>query len=97
MVELLRTKCIPILLYGLDACPVGSCQLRSLNCAAVSCAIEKFLTLTVPKWLRSVQRCLEQATWLRPWLCVETDLLRELYRTTVQSVKFVVPCLHICS
>ena len=35
VVELLRTKCIPMLLYGLDACPVSSCQLSSLNRAVV--------------------------------------------------------------
>ena len=45
MVELLRTKCIPILLYGLDACPVSSRQLRSLNyCVVVSCARKIFNT-----------------------------------------------------
>jgi len=31
VVELLKTKCMPILLCGLDACPVSSRQLRSLN------------------------------------------------------------------
>jgi len=29
---------MPILLYGLDACPVSSRQLRSLNHVVVSCA-----------------------------------------------------------
>jgi len=38
VVELLTTKCILILLYGLDACPVSSRQLRSLNYVVVSCA-----------------------------------------------------------
>ena len=31
------------------------------------------------------------------WPCVETDLLRDLCRTAVQSVKFVVPCLDSCT
>ena len=53
VVELLRTKCIPILLYGFDVCPVSSRQLRTLNYVVVSFA-RNILTLTVPKWLRSV-------------------------------------------
>ena len=38
VVKLLKTKCIPKLLYGLDACPVSSHQFRSLNHVVVSCA-----------------------------------------------------------
>jgi len=38
VVKLLKTKCIPKLLYGLDACPVSSRQFRSLNHVVVSCA-----------------------------------------------------------
>ena len=42
VIELLKTKCMPILLYGLDACPVSPRQLRSLNYVIVSCG-RKFL------------------------------------------------------
>jgi len=42
VVELMKTKCMPILLYGLDACPVGTRQLKSLN-YVVSCARKFFL------------------------------------------------------
>jgi len=38
VVKVLRTKCVPIFLYLLDACPVSSRQLRSLNYVVVSCA-----------------------------------------------------------
>ena len=31
VIELFKTKCMPILLYGLDACPVSPRQLRSFN------------------------------------------------------------------
>jgi len=34
IVELLKTKCLPILLYGLEACPLT--QLKSLNYAISS-------------------------------------------------------------
>jgi len=36
-VELFKTKRTPILLYGLDACPVSPRQLRSLDHVVVSC------------------------------------------------------------
>jgi len=42
VIELLKTKCMPILLYGLDACPVSPRQLRSLNCVIVSCGRKIF-------------------------------------------------------
>ena len=42
MIELFKTKCMPILLYGLDACPVTPRQLRSLNHAVVSCGRKMF-------------------------------------------------------
>jgi len=42
VVELLRTKCIPILLYRLGAYPVSSRQLRSSNYVVVSCARKNF-------------------------------------------------------
>ena len=42
VIELLKTKCMPILLYGLDACPVSPRQLRSLNYVIVSCGRKIF-------------------------------------------------------
>ena len=37
-----KTKCMPILLYGLDACPVSPRQLRSFNHVVVSCGRKMF-------------------------------------------------------
>ena len=31
VVELLKTKCLPVLLYGLEACPLTKTQFKSLN------------------------------------------------------------------
>ena len=42
VVELFKTKCMPLLLCGLDACPVSSRQLRSLNHVVVLCARKIF-------------------------------------------------------
>jgi len=42
VIGLFKTKCMPILLYGLDACPVSPRQLRSLNHVVVSCSRKMF-------------------------------------------------------
>jgi len=42
VIELFMTKCMPILLYGLDACPVSPRQLRSFNHVVVSCGRKMF-------------------------------------------------------
>jgi len=42
VIELLKTKCMPILFYALEACPISSRQFRSLNHAVVSCARKIF-------------------------------------------------------
>jgi len=41
----LGVKCMPILLYGLDTCPVSPRQLRSFNHVVVSCgcAVSKYV------------------------------------------------------
>jgi len=36
LVELLKKKCLPVLLYGLEVCPLSSSHLKSLNYAVVS-------------------------------------------------------------
>jgi len=58
VVELSRTKCIPILLYGLDACPVSSRQLRSLNYVVVSCA-RKICNTNSSEMAAECIKCLE--------------------------------------
>jgi len=73
VVELLKTKCMPILIYGLDACPVSSCQRRSLN-YVVSCARKFFSHQQFWKCCSAeCIKCLELATSLRPWPCAKTD------------------------
>ena len=42
MIELFNTKCMSILFYGLDACPVSSRQLKSLNHVVTSCGRKIF-------------------------------------------------------
>ena len=42
LIELFNTKCMPMLLYGLDACPVSSRQFKSLNHVVTSCGKKIF-------------------------------------------------------
>ena len=49
---------MPTLLYGLDACPVSSCQLRSLNYVVVSCARNIFNTNSSEMAAESI-KCLQ--------------------------------------
>jgi len=37
IIHLLKTKCLPVLYYGLEACPVNRDQIRSLDYAVHSC------------------------------------------------------------
>jgi len=78
VVELLKTKCTPILLYGLDACPVNSRQLGPLNHV-----VGKFLMAIHVKLPRSLLNCVESVTLLTLWPRVKTNLLRDSRRTAV--------------
>ena len=44
IIQLLRTKCLPILYYGLEACPVTKAQTKSLDYALHSCFRKIFST-----------------------------------------------------
>ena len=44
IIQLLKTKCLPVLYYGLEACPVNRDQARSLDYAVHSCFRKIFAT-----------------------------------------------------
>ena len=44
MVELLKKKCLPVLLYGTEACPMSNAQIKSLN-HAVICSFKKIFVV----------------------------------------------------
>jgi len=77
VVELLKMKCMPILLYGLDACPVSSHQLRSLNYVVVSRA-RKIFNISSSEIAAECIKCLELATSLRPWPCAKDRFIERL-------------------
>jgi len=43
IIQLLQSKCLPVLFYGLDVCPVNRDQIRSLDNAVHSCFRKKIL------------------------------------------------------
>jgi len=43
-VELLKVKCLPVLLYGLEACPISNKQFKSLDFVLNGCFRKKFRT-----------------------------------------------------
>jgi len=40
--ELLKTKCLPVLLYGLEVCSPTKAQIKSMDCAISSCYRKNF-------------------------------------------------------
>jgi len=90
VVELLTTKCILILLYDLDACPVSSRQLISLNYVAVSCARKIFNINSSEVAAECIKMFAISDVAETVAMRIETDLLRDLCRTAEQSVEFVV-------
>ena len=59
MIELFKTKCMPILLYDINACPaVSPCQLRSLNHVVVSCSL-KIFNVNTSEIAAECLKCLE--------------------------------------
>ena len=44
IIQLLKTKCLPVVYYGLEACPVNRDQARSLDYAVYSCFRKIFAT-----------------------------------------------------
>ena len=45
VIHLLKVMCMPILLYGLEACPLTRSQLSSLDFVVVRCAMKIFRTI----------------------------------------------------
>ena len=51
--SLMRSKCVPALLSGIEACPVHTRETRSLE-YPITCAFFKLLKPHLPTWLMSV-------------------------------------------
>jgi len=63
-VELLKVKCLPVLLYGLEVCSLTKAQIKSLDYAVSSCYKKiSMLNLTIMYWI--VWTCLNVMTSAR--------------------------------
>ena len=61
VVELLKTKCLPVLLYGLEACPLTKTQFKSLN-YAISSSFRKIFNVSsneIVYWCRYMFNCVD--------------------------------------
>ena len=75
VIELFK-KCMFILLYCLDACPISPSQLRSLNHAVMLCG-RKILSVNTSVIAAECLIMFGSATSMRVWPDVKTDLLRD--------------------
>jgi len=66
IVQLLKSRCLPVLYYGLDVCPLNRDQVRLLKFAVNSC-FRKIFCVRYKPWLKSVKRCLIARPSLRPY------------------------------
>lgn len=66
LIQLIKTKCLPILLYGTEACALNKAQLHSLDFAVIRVAMKIFKTTS-----RSlVSECMDQFAWMLPSVTV---------------------------
>ena len=54
IIHLLKTKCLPVLYYGLEACPVNRDQVRSLDYAVHIAVLGKYFQRQISLSLSSV-------------------------------------------
>ena len=66
LIQLIKTKCLPILLYGTEACSLNKAQLHYLDFAVIRVAMKIFKTTS-----RSlVSECMDQFAWMLPSVTV---------------------------
>ena len=65
-VELLKVKCLPVLLYGLEACPISNKQFKSLDFVLKGCFRKIFRT----KSAEVVQNCMPVFNYMAMQECL---------------------------
>jgi len=63
IIELLKMKCLPVLLYGIESCPYNKTQIKSLD-FAISSAFAKYFVLSPRTSLTPVGRYITVSLWL---------------------------------
>jgi len=94
VVELLEKKCLSVLLYGLEVCPLSSSHLKSLNYAVVSSFKKIFVSSTeTAKECMFMFGCQDisimiekgKENFYRNWLC-QTVLFRLYVKSLCQGI-----------
>ena len=80
--SLMRSKCVPALLYGIEACPVNITETRSLE-YPITCAFFKILKPHLPTWLISVVLLVALDNFLISSLIRKIASMRNMSRRTI--------------
>jgi len=65
--QLIKSKCIPVLLYGLEACPLNKTQTQSLDFVSNRLFMKLFNTFDITP----VKQCQEQFNFTLPSVALE--------------------------
>ena len=79
--QLIRSKCIPALFYGLEACPMNKSDLKSLDFAVGRVFMKLFKTVNI----EIVSECQKILVLTCSVLCSIIDVVNLLVRTMVTS------------
>lgn len=91
VMHLLKVKCLPILLFGLEACPLSRAQFNSLDFVVVRCAMKVFRTISRPV----VLDCLDFFGLLLPSLALSYRSAKLRARLASSDNSFVVANLRL--
>ena len=72
VVELVKTKCLPTLCYGVEVCPVNKSHIGSHQCVIDNCLRKIFDT----KLTETVRECMKEFNWLT--MCDLIDIKKEI-------------------
>ena len=73
VVELVKTKCLPVLCYGIEVCPVNKSHIGSLQYVVDNCLCKIFdIKLT-----ESVRECMREFNWLT--MCDSIDIRKRKF------------------
>jgi len=90
-VELVKSKCLPSLYYGLEACPLSSADFKSLEYVAVGAFTKIFNTRSK----EVATSCMEMFNFPLPLVCIsnrKSNFLRKLYVSHNISCRLCAEC-----
>ena len=67
IIQLFKTKCLPVLYYGLEVCPINRDQVRSLDYTQSRAVLEKFSQREITLSLSNVWYFLNATLFMTQW------------------------------